>query len=50
LYLRRNSSSGLCTFIFDETFVFLGTLCALAVLAAWRMRRRELPSAIPAAQ
>jgi len=35
---------------FDETFVFLGTLCALAVLAAWRMRRRELPSAIPAAQ
>jgi hypothetical protein len=35
---------------FDETFIFLGTLCALALLAAWRMRRRELPSAIPAAQ
>ncbi|MCL6470660.1 MAG: MFS transporter, partial [Ralstonia sp.] len=35
---------------FDETFVFLGTLCALAVLAAWRMRRRALPSVIPAAQ
>ena len=34
---------------FDETFIFLGTLCALAVLAAWRMRRREVPSAISAA-
>jgi hypothetical protein len=35
---------------FDETFIFLGTLCALAVVAAWRMRRREVPSAVPAAQ
>ncbi|CBJ38618.1 Drug resistance transporter EmrB/QacA subfamily:Twin-arginine translocation pathway signal [Ralstonia solanacearum CMR15] len=29
----------------DETFVFLGVLCALAVAAAWRMRRRE-PAAV----
>lgn len=38
------------TLAFDETFVFLGTLCALAVLTAWRMRRRTPPSVIPAAQ
>ena len=39
-YLRHDRSARvLCTVV-----------CALAVLAAWRMRRRELPSAIPAAQ
>ncbi|AOE89457.1 DHA2 family efflux MFS transporter permease subunit [Ralstonia pseudosolanacearum] len=32
----------------DETFVFLGVLCALAVAAAWRMRRRE-PAAVVSA-
>lgn len=33
----------------DETFVFLGVLCALAVAAAWRMRRREPAAVVQAA-
>ncbi|MHA6878856.1 DHA2 family efflux MFS transporter permease subunit [Ralstonia pseudosolanacearum] len=33
----------------DETFVFLGVLCALAVAAAWRMRRREPAAVVRAA-
>ncbi|WP_247310928.1 DHA2 family efflux MFS transporter permease subunit [Ralstonia pseudosolanacearum] len=33
----------------DETFVFLGVLCALAVVAAWRMRRREPAAVVQAA-
>ncbi|QOK96925.1 multidrug efflux MFS transporter [Ralstonia pseudosolanacearum] len=33
----------------DETFVFLGVLCSLAVAAAWRMRRREPAAVVQAA-
>jgi hypothetical protein len=35
---------------FDETFVFLGALCALAVAAAWRMRRSGPAVALSSAQ